>query len=510
MKTGKRAEDLSFGLAPGHATREGTQKYFLDLKQQFSEYRDHSWFRFHTPAHLALSRLGFGCYRVSAGERPHVDALREAILTGVNVIDTAANYSDGASEQLVGDVLRELIEAKRITRDQIVVVTKIGYIQGRNLALLKSAPPAEVIRMREDAWHCIHPDFIKTQLQLARYRLGLRTVDFLLLHNPEYYLIDCQKRGVDEAEARVEYLDRLRRAFTVMEELVKRGIIQYYGISSNTLAYPASSYTATRLDEVLAIAGPNFQAVQFPGNLIENDFRYNRSSGGGSVASVAQEKNLWTMSNRPLNAAGPHGMIRLARLVDSPPDGGDSGIAEFMKMQGRLAELEAQLHDVFGSAFQFDRTAPAFSDIIETFRDQFTTKDQLRSAMPRLADQFNATVRRIQTAIDTPEQRFAFDQYLKVVNALIHHWERYVEILMHQKMEAIEQLLGEHPALAGRPLAVQALLYLLSADVPATVLVGMRRIPYVRQLVAAFGEPPPPDREMLAMASRALDLIEKF
>ncbi len=37
---------------------------------------------------------------------------------GVNVIDTSTNYSDGASEELVGALLTELItERKQIARD---------------------------------------------------------------------------------------------------------------------------------------------------------------------------------------------------------------------------------------------------------------------------------------------------------------------------------------------------------------------------------------------------------
>jgi aryl-alcohol dehydrogenase-like predicted oxidoreductase len=510
MSSGKRAEDLHVGLMEGAATKEGTARYFLDLKTQFAEYRDHSWFRFQTPSHLALSRIGFGCYRVSAGARANVDALREAILTGVNVIDTAANYSDGSSEQMVGDVIRQLVEAKRIERNQVAVVTKIGYIQGRNLGLLRTAPPPEVVKVRDDIWHCIHPDYIKSQLQLARYRLGLRTIDFLLLHNPEYFLIDAQTRGVPADEARARYVDRLRRAFEMMEEMANRGIIQYYGISSNTLAHSSSSYTATRLDEVLSVAGPRFAAVQFPANLIENDFRYNRSAGGGTVTSVALAHGLWTLGNRPFNANGPRGLIRLARLVDAPPDGGDSGIAEFQKMQGRLMELEAQLHDLFGSAFQFDKTAPAFSDILERYRDRFTTTDQLRASVEQITHLFSPTARRIQTAVQTKNQEIGFNQYLKVVNAVIHYWERYVEILVHQRMEGLENLLGEHPALQGKPLALQVLLILLSGDVPATTLVGMRKIPYVRQLVQVFAEPSPPEREMLSLVGRALDLIEKF
>ncbi|MFN7182458.1 MAG: sigma factor-like helix-turn-helix DNA-binding protein, partial [Planctomycetota bacterium] len=41
----------------------------------------------------------------------------------------------GSAEILVGNVLKELIDAKRIQRDEIVIITKAGYIQGKNLKL---------------------------------------------------------------------------------------------------------------------------------------------------------------------------------------------------------------------------------------------------------------------------------------------------------------------------------------------------------------------------------------
>ena len=55
----------------------------------------------------------------------HESALRRYLAMGGNLIDTSANYGDGASEELVGKVLAGL------PRDRVIVVTKGGYIQGQ-------------------------------------------------------------------------------------------------------------------------------------------------------------------------------------------------------------------------------------------------------------------------------------------------------------------------------------------------------------------------------------------
>jgi aryl-alcohol dehydrogenase-like predicted oxidoreductase len=41
--------------------------------------------------------LGFGCYRIAAGHAGHEAALRAYLARGGNLIDTSANYGDGAS-----------------------------------------------------------------------------------------------------------------------------------------------------------------------------------------------------------------------------------------------------------------------------------------------------------------------------------------------------------------------------------------------------------------------------
>ena len=84
---------------------------------------------------LTVSQAGFGCYRVSIGVESHESALCYALLSGINLIDTSSNYTDGGSESLVGRVLSELTASDTLSRQSVIVVSKAGYLQGENLAL---------------------------------------------------------------------------------------------------------------------------------------------------------------------------------------------------------------------------------------------------------------------------------------------------------------------------------------------------------------------------------------
>ena len=56
-----------------------------------------------------------------------------ALDAGVTFLDTADVYGDGHSEILVGKVLKELAASGEVAREDVVVVTKAGYVQGQNL-----------------------------------------------------------------------------------------------------------------------------------------------------------------------------------------------------------------------------------------------------------------------------------------------------------------------------------------------------------------------------------------
>ena len=141
----------------------------------------------HTPfgsTGLTTSRIGFGGYRIAEDQDGHREALRKAIREGCNLIDTSTNYTDGASEQLIGSVLKELIGKQEITREEMIVVSKIGYVQAKNLARAEAKEQAgqaypDMVKYGEGLWHCLHPEFLEDQLTLSLDRLGLDTLDQL-------------------------------------------------------------------------------------------------------------------------------------------------------------------------------------------------------------------------------------------------------------------------------------------------------------------------------------------
>ena len=194
---------------------------------------------------LTTSRLGFGTYRVDTREPEHREALKKALREGVNLIDTSTNYMDGDSERLVGSVLRELIKSGELTREEVIVVSKIGYVQGHNLKQAEAReqakrPYPDMVKYGEGIWHCIHPEYLADQLTLSLDRLGLATLDVCLLHNPEYFLSEAaHHEGGDLAAVRDAFYRRIEQAFMFFESQVAAGRIRYYGVSSNTVTADA-------------------------------------------------------------------------------------------------------------------------------------------------------------------------------------------------------------------------------------------------------------------------------
>ncbi|MEJ2155830.1 MAG: aldo/keto reductase [Desulfobacteraceae bacterium] len=272
-----------------------------------------------------VSPAGFGCYRVAAGFTPHFDAMVDALDSGINLIDTSTNYTDGASEQLVGQVLAHLISKDRMAREEVVVVSKVGYLQGQNYALSQERkqqghPFPELVPYGKGLEHCIHPDFIEDQLDRSLERLGLETLDLLLLHNPEYYLGWAAGKGRDIAEAREIFYQRIHRAFAHLEKEVDQGRIQGYGISANTFPASAADSEFVSLEQVcemdsLVSRKNHFYAIQFPMNLYESGALLEENQKGGrSLLETARKETLGVLINRPFNAFDGNRLVRLAEV----------------------------------------------------------------------------------------------------------------------------------------------------------------------------------------------------
>src|SRR5436190_306899 len=109
---------------------------------------------------LTVSLVGFGGYRTGRGSPAHRASLVAALEAGANLIDTSSNYMLGDSERLIGEVLA----SSGVPRDEVVVVSKLGYVQGPNLELAQQReavgqPFPEMVKYMDGCWHCISPEF---------------------------------------------------------------------------------------------------------------------------------------------------------------------------------------------------------------------------------------------------------------------------------------------------------------------------------------------------------------
>lgn len=308
-------------MIDGHATGEATEAFAVKYHPRAFNHIGN------TP--LIVSQAGFGCYRVSTGVAHHQAALEKALRGGINLIDTSANYADGGSERLIGEVLEKLDASGEISRQEIVIVSKVGYLQGQNYALSRERkqqgrPFPELVDYHEGLEHCIHPEFLADQLDRSLKRLALETLDFYLLHNPEYYLSWAHKRGHALEEARCEYYRRIRNAFEYLEEAAAEGSVRYYGVSSNTFPIAEDQPDFTCLEKIWDIAesisaAHHFRLVQMPFNLMEPGAVLQKNQPcGDSVLKFAQRKGLGVLVNRPLNGFYNNQLVRLAQVPDCP------------------------------------------------------------------------------------------------------------------------------------------------------------------------------------------------
>jgi len=290
-----------------------------------------------------ISNIGFGAYRVSIKSKEHQKALTYALQSGLNLIDTSANYTDGESEQLIGKVLADNPNFNPC------IVTKGGYIQGKNLAILqdlnaRGKARTDLVNINDYLKHSIHPEFLENQIELSLQRLKIKTIDSYLLHNPEYYFKTKNSH-------REEYYTRLQKAFVFLEEKVREGKIKSYGISSNTFPLEASDPEHTDFKKVLNIAKAvsnqhHFRYIQFPFNLLEMGALATNPMGE-SLIGLAREHGIKTLINRPLNAFSNNAIIRLATYEKIHPTiSDDQATAIFtMAMDALDKKLKLQGYD---------------------------------------------------------------------------------------------------------------------------------------------------------------------
>ncbi len=255
----------------GRATYKGTQKY----SQKFTNSCSQEHFRDFNG--LMASSIGIGTYLGASDEQTDnlvIAAIIESVRHGVNLIDTAICYRDQQGERCVGNAIRHLIESAEVSRDELIICTKGGflphetleYVDWFNEHYINSAKFTIHGKDLIQNSHCMHPEYLREQINLSLDNLGIETIDIYYIHNPE---IQISEIGYST------FYKRLRAAFEVMEEAVESGKIAAYGLATwHGLRVPANSSEYLDLAQIKSIAKEvagnkedSFRFIEFPCNM---------------------------------------------------------------------------------------------------------------------------------------------------------------------------------------------------------------------------------------------------
>jgi len=257
-------------MISGFATSEGTEKFVKNSGVNPDNFRNFE--------NLSLSNVGIGTYLGDADSRTDdlvTNAVKQSIQSGINVVDTAINYRSQKAERSVGKAISELIEEEKITRDQIFISSKNGYVtndadvQSDFWEYVKAEYTDKGIVKEGDitsGYHCMTPSYLSDQLDRSLRNLGLNCIDLMYLHNA----IEGQIKDVSKEK----FLENLKSVFKLYEQKRKEGKIKFYGMATwecFRVSKDNSQYLS--LEETIAMAketcGENhgFRFIQLPFNL---------------------------------------------------------------------------------------------------------------------------------------------------------------------------------------------------------------------------------------------------
>jgi aryl-alcohol dehydrogenase-like predicted oxidoreductase len=258
-------------MIKGFATAAGTSEYRARLGRAAADAHWRTW------DGLLVSSVGVGTYlggEDDATDQSYRESVTRALTLGLNVVDAAINYRHQRSERSVGDALGALIDRGVVSRDEVVLATKGGFIPfdgaapaDRDAYVNDTYVRAGVLKTREvvGGIHCMAPRYLADQLERSRRNLGVDTIDVYYLHNPE-----AQLPEVD----RPTFLGRMRAAFAYLEGAVGEGKIRAYGTATWAgYRQPISAPDLLSLPDLVRLArevagdGHHFKVVQVPYNL---------------------------------------------------------------------------------------------------------------------------------------------------------------------------------------------------------------------------------------------------
>ena len=293
-------------MISGFATPEGTKRFASKSGINEANFRNF--------ADLTLSNVGIGTYL--GDPTNEVDALvtnavKQSIESGINVVDTAINYRSQKAERSVGKALKELTEEGKISRDEIFVSTKNGYVTNDADVQLgfweyvkQEYTEKGVVKEGDitSGYHCMTIPYLSDQLDRSLKNLDLETVDLMYLHNA----VEGQIKDVP----RETFLKNLQSVFELYEQKRDEGKIKFYGMATwECFRVPKENPQYLSLEDTIAMAksvgGENhgFKFIQLPFNMYYDQALLGKTQTFGSdvisALDAASRLNLGVFTSVP-------------------------------------------------------------------------------------------------------------------------------------------------------------------------------------------------------------------
>ena len=257
-------------MISGFATSEGTKKFAQNSGVNQANFKEFE--------KLSLSNVGIGTYLGDPDARTDdlvANAVKQSITSGINVVDTAINYRSQKAERSVGKAISELIKEEKISRDQIFLSTKNGYVTNDADVQLgfweyvKEEYSQKGIIKEGDVtsgYHCMTTTYLSDQLDRSLKNLGLECVDLMYLHNA----VEGQIKDVSKEQ----FLENLKAVFELYEQKRDEGKIKFYGMATwECFRVPNDNPQYLSLEDTVNMAkkigGDNhgFRFIQLPFNM---------------------------------------------------------------------------------------------------------------------------------------------------------------------------------------------------------------------------------------------------
>ena len=257
-------------MISGSATSEYTASY----ANRFKTGSHPGHFRKHHD--LMFSSIGIGTYlgeMDSETDRASDQAMKEALRSGVNVIDSAINYRGQRSERVIGKVICDLTN-EGFDRSGFFISTKGGFIpfdgncsENSSQYFSQTYIKSGILAAKDvvQGCHAMTPQYLQDQIDRSLKNLQIEAIDLYYLHNPETQLGEISE---------TDFYKRLTSAFQLFEKKVEEGKIKMYGAATwNGFRIPSKTRGYLSLAKFLEAAeeagGKNhhFRAIQLPYNL---------------------------------------------------------------------------------------------------------------------------------------------------------------------------------------------------------------------------------------------------